>query len=245
MKIKLDMFEGPLDLLLYLIEKAQIDIYEVPIADITNQYMQILFETEQLELEIASEFLVMAATLIAIKSRMLLPHPKQKEEETFLTHEDQLDPRQELVERLLEYKRYKRLSEDLKEKEENRSMVYSRLPMDLRPFSSKINPVQGLTTDRLLQAMMNVFQQRIPLNPIRTIQREEISISDCMEEIYKLLLTQGPMLFSNLFRGDINSQSRIITTFLALLELMKLNRIICKQQDLFDDILIEMVQVNI
>lgn len=244
-KIKLDMFEGPLDLLLHLIEKAEVDIYEVPIAQITDQYMRILSEAQQLELEIASEFLVMAATLIAIKSRMLLPKQEINEEELALTDEEWFDPREELVERLLEYKRYKRLGEVLREREEERSKVYSRPALDLSSYAPETNPVEGLTPDDLLQAFVDVLKNRKPPEPMTRVAREEISVSARMEEIYQELMTQGHLFFSKLVTWNEVTRERIITTFLALLELMKLKRIICRQNDLFGDILIEKLEAEV
>lgn len=244
-KIKLDSFEGPLDLLLHLIEKAEVDIYEVPIAKITDQYVQVLSAAQEIELEVASEFLVMAATLIAIKSRMLLPKQELIEDDFDLLEEEWMDPREELVERLLEYKRYKRLGEVLREREEERSKVYSRTPMDLTPYIPEVNPVEGLTTDDLLQAFIEALKNRKPPEPMTKVAREEISVSARMEEIFQELLEKGHLFFSRLLIWDEVTKERVITTFLALLELMKLKRIVCRQNDLFGDILIEKMDVEV
>ncbi|WP_341539274.1 segregation and condensation protein A [Hazenella coriacea] len=245
MKIKLDSFEGPLDLLLHLIEKAEVDIYEVPIAKITDQYVHVLSEAQELELEVASEFLVMAATLIAIKSRMLLPKQELEEEDFDLLEEEWMDPREELVERLLEYKRYKRLGEVLREREEERSKVYSRSPMDLTPYIPDVNPVEGLTADDLLQAFVEALKNQKPPEPMTKVAREEISVSARMEEIFQELLEKGHLFFSRLLCWDEVTKERVITTFLALLELMKLKRIVCRQNDLFGDILVEKMEVEV
>ncbi|TCS93453.1 condensin subunit ScpA [Hazenella coriacea] len=244
-KIKLDSFEGPLDLLLHLIEKAEVDIYEVPIAKITDQYVHVLSEAQELELEVASEFLVMAATLIAIKSRMLLPKQELEEEDFDLLEEEWMDPREELVERLLEYKRYKRLGEVLREREEERSKVYSRSPMDLTPYIPDVNPVEGLTADDLLQAFVEALKNQKPPEPMTKVAREEISVSARMEEIFQELLEKGHLFFSRLLCWDEVTKERVITTFLALLELMKLKRIVCRQNDLFGDILVEKMEVEV
>lgn len=238
-KIKLDMFEGPLDLLLHLIDKSEVDIYEVPITKITDQYMQVLSEAQELELEVASEFLIMAATLIAIKSRMLLPKQAMMEEELAIEDEEWIDPREELVERLLEYKRYKKIGEILQEREAERSLLYSRTPMDLAPYTPHVNPVQGISSDDLLQAFVDLLKTRKPPPPLTKVAREEISVSARMEEIYEELVREGHLLFSNLLVWDELTRERVITTFLALLELMKLKRIICRQEDAFGDIRID------
>lgn len=239
-KFKLDSFEGPLDLLLHLIDKSEVDIYEVPISQITNQYMQMLQEAKDYELEVASEFLVMASTLLAIKSHMLLPRQEIFVDETEFMEEEWLDPREELVEKLLEYKRYKRLGEMLREKEEERSQVFTRVPMDLSPYAPEENPVEGLTMDDILQAFVNALQNYQPKNdPMTSLAREEISVSARMEEIYQELMEKGKLLFSHLLPWDTINRERVITTFLSLLELMKTKRIQCRQFDLFADILIE------
>lgn len=245
-KIKLDMFEGPLDLLLHLIEKAEVDIYQVPIAQITDQYMQIIHEAQEMELEVASEFLVMAATLLAIKSRMLLPKQELTEEEMMNSEEEWfVDPRTELVERLLEYKRYKRLGEVLRQREEERSRVYTRPPMDLEPYMPEVNPVEGLTPDNLLQIFVDVLKNRKQDEPIAKVSREEISVSARMEEIYEELMQKGQLFFSKLLNWDIVTKERVITTFLALLELMKVKKIVCRQDRLFGEILIEPLQMEV
>nr|WP_220186004.1 segregation/condensation protein A [Paenactinomyces guangxiensis] len=236
------MFEGPLDLLLHLIEKAEVDIYEVPIAKITDQYMEILTEAQEMKLDVASEFLVMAATLIAIKSRMLLPRQELGEDEMNLGEEEWFDPREELVERLLQYKRFKRLGELLREREQERNKVYSRPALDLAAYAPAVNPVDGLTPDDLLQAFVDVLKSRKPSEPMTRVAREEISVSARMEEIYQDLLKRGHLLFSRLLEWDQVTRERVITTFLALLELMKLKKIICRQKDLFGEILIEKLE---
>lgn len=130
---KLDTFEGPLDLLLHLIDQEEVDIYDIPIARITDQYMEYMEQLESIELETTSEFLVMAATLLAIKSKMLLPKPPAIDIGMDIEDEG-VDPREELVQRLLEYRKYKAIAEELRDKELARSLIYSREPIDLTPF---------------------------------------------------------------------------------------------------------------
>jgi segregation and condensation protein A len=234
-------------LLLHLIEKAEVDIYQVPISQITDQYMAIIHEAQEMELEVASEFLVMAATLLAIKSRMLLPKQEKVEEELLGSEEEWfVDPRTELVERLLEYKRYKRLGEVLRQREEERSLVYSRSPIDLTPYTPEVNPVNGLKPDDLLQIFVEVLKNRKQQEePMAKVAREEISVSARMDEIYEELLEKGQLFFSKLLRWDFVTKERVITTFLALLELMKVKKIVCRQDRLFGEILIEPLQLGV
>jgi segregation and condensation protein A len=234
------MFEGPLDLLLHLIEKAEVDIYAVSISSITDQYMEVIRSAQQEQLEIASEFLVMAATLLAIKSRMLLPRQELKQEEQEMEEEEWFDPREELIERLLEYKRYKRLGEVLKKREEERSKVYTRPPMDLSSYIKEENPLAGITPDQLLQAFVEVLQSSRASQPMTKVAREEISVSARMEEIYQELLVKKQLTFSSLLPWETITRERVITTFLALLELMKLKKILCFQSELFGEIVIQL-----
>ncbi|PTX50860.1 condensin subunit ScpA [Melghirimyces profundicolus] len=238
--IKLEMFEGPLDLLLHLIDRSEVDVCEIPIARITDQYMEYLSTMQRFELEVASEFLVMAATLLAIKSRMLLPRAEPADLSDVMQEEEGLDPREELVERLLEYKRYKRLADALREREEERSRVYTRPPMDLTPYTPEENPLKGVSPDDLLEIFVDVMSRREEEAEPARMTREEISVSDRMEEIHGLLLrTRGELRFSELLRWGRITRERVVTTFLALLELMKLRRIRIRQAGLFDDIRIE------
>lgn len=236
--IKLEGFEGPLDLLLHLIEQSELDICDVPIARITDQYMAYLSAMREWELEIASEFLVMAATLLAIKSRMLLPRTDPEEAAEGMDGEDEIDPREELVERLLEYKKYKQLAEVLREFESRRCRVYTRPPADLSAYAQEENPVGNLTPDDLFQAFVEVLSNRRRQPPITRIVREEVSVGDRMEELLHLLSENGGTVrFSRLLQHRA-SREQIVTTFLALLELMKTKRVICRQEQLFDEIII-------
>ncbi|MDR6224555.1 segregation and condensation protein A [Desmospora profundinema] len=246
-KIKLDMFEGPLDLLLHLIDRSEVDVCDIPIARITDQYMEILSASQELELDIASEFLVMAATLLAIKSRMLLPRAEPVDLSDMMETEDGLDPREELVQRLLEYKKYKRLSDALREREAERSQVYTRMPMDLTPYTPEENPLQGLTPDDLLQVFSEAMSR--PRNeeppPMTNLSRDEVSVSDRMEEIAETLWrSDGKMRFSELLVWERVTKDRVVTTFLALLELMKTKRVYILQRELFQDIEIVAVKPN-
>lgn len=238
--IKLDSFEGPLDLLLHLIDKAEVDIYDIPIAEIAEQYLQTIHTMQELQLEVASEFVVMAATLLAIKSKMLLP----KKEETvfqplFDMDMEEVDPRDELVQRLLEYKRFKLAAEHLREMEVGRSKVFTRPPEDLTPYVRAEEPtISNVSIYDLVSALEKLVTRRQTKEPLTRVSRDEISIKDRMREIRQLLKSGGGMIrFSQLFQ-EAASRTEIVTTFLSLLELMKAKRITCVQNQLFTEILI-------
>lgn len=239
-KYKLEIFEGPLDLLLHLIDKSEIDIHDIPIAQITEQYMEYVQTMQELELEVASEFLVMAATLLSIKSKMLLPKPPKIELEGF-DGEEELDPREELVMKLIEYRKYKSMAEQLREMEVARSLIYSREPQDLSPFLPETtdNPLKGVHLADLMLAFQRTLKRMSSRNRVARIRRDEISVKDRIVEIVRLLeASREPVLFTSLFVGD-RGREEMVVTFLAILELMKMKQIRCRQTGLFDDIVIQ------
>lgn len=236
---KLDTFEGPLDLLLHLIDKAEIDIHEVSISEITIQYMDYLHAMKELELEVTSEFLVMAATLLAIKSKQLLPKPPVFEDDYEDWPDDGLDPRDELIQKLVEYRKFKQIAEQLREKEFERSLVYSREPEDMTPFmkQEKVNPVEGIHLSDLIVAFQKALRRAARRNIVATVQRDEISVKDRIRDIVDVLKQFETVRFSRLIRENMD-RHEIVVTFLAILELMKLKHIRCFQHQLFDDIVI-------
>ncbi|MGO4544263.1 ScpA family protein [Paenibacillus sp. 2TAB23] len=236
---KLDSFEGPLDLLLHLIDKAEIDIHEVSISEITIQYMDYLHAMKELELEVTSEFLVMAATLLAIKSKQLLPKPPVFEDDYEDWPDDGLDPRDELIQKLVEYRKFKQIAEQLREKEVERSLVYSREPEDMSPFmkEEKVNPVEGVHLSDLISAFQKALRRAARRNVVSTIQRDEISVKDRIRDIVDVLKQFETVRFSRLIRENMD-RHEIVVTFLAILELMKMKHIRCFQHQLFDDIVI-------
>ena len=238
-QIKLETFEGPLDLLLHLIEKEEMDIYDIQISVITEQYLQYIQTMQSLKLDVTSEFLVMASTLLAIKSKMLLPTQNVNEFEPLTEMDLDEDPREELVQRLLEYKKYKQLSTILKEKELERSQIYSRPMIDLSLYrvEQETNPVDGLNLYHVIDAFQKALKKYSYRDPITKIEREEISVSDRMNEILELLLDEGILFFSKLI-SQANSKSDIVVTFLSILELMKVKKIVCVQTVNFDEIVI-------
>ncbi|SEN23014.1 ScpA family protein [Paenibacillus sp. OV219] len=237
---KLESFEGPLDLLLHLIDKAEIDIHEVSISEITDQYMDYLNAMQVLELEVTSEFLVMAATLLSIKSKQLLPKPPIIDDDQYEEWpDDGLDPRDELIAKLVEYRKYKQIAEQLREQEFERSLVYTKEPEDLTPFMKVVpeNPVKGLNVGDLIAAFQKALRKASRRNIIATIQRDEISVKDRIRDIIDVLREFETVRFSKLIREDM-SRHEIVVTFLAILELMKMKHIRCFQNSLFDDIVV-------
>lgn len=240
--VKLEVFEGPLDLLLHLIEKNKIDIYDIPIALITEQYMDYLKAMEKQDLDNMSEFLVMAATLLKIKSRMLLPQEETEEEE-------QEDPRQELVERLLEYKMYKYMSLELRDRHTDADKMMfkkSTLPPEVADFKEEIN-LEELIGDLTLSKLNNIFQsvmkkQVDKIDPVRSkfgkIEKEEVNLSKKMRYVQEYGLANKKFSFRKLLEEQ-NDKMDLIVTFLCVLELMKMGRVSIIQEEIFDDILIE------
>jgi segregation and condensation protein A len=237
---KLESFEGPLDLLLHLIDKTEVDIYNIPIKAITDQYMAYLSDMQEMELDITSEFLVMAATLLLIKSKMLLPKPPIIELDSD-DYEEGEDPRAELVRQLLEYRKFKGIADHLRDKELERSLIYTREPFDLTPYLPVVqeNPVKGIYITDLMAAFQKVLRRLVGRNVVTRIKRDEISVKDRIKElIHMLQLRGGKVLFSKLFDDEI-TREEIVVTFLAMLELMKMKVIVCYQHSLFDDIVIQ------
>ncbi|MGV3488965.1 MAG: segregation/condensation protein A [Tuberibacillus sp.] len=243
-KVKIDAFEGPLDLLLHLIKKMEIDIYDIQVAEITEQYLEFIHDMKELQLDIASEYLVMAATLIEMKSRMLLPKPEPiNSDMDDVDFDDGEDPREELIRRLIEYRQYKQAAEVLKEKEETRLLVYTKPPSDLSEYE-KPREIQltGVTLYDMLAAFRHLMQRKKLDRPMHTkIQRQEIPIGERMEAIvHNLRSVKKPVAFDSLF--PYPNRTHVVVTFLALLELMKKRTIACVQQHNFEQIMIYLVE---
>ncbi|WP_018131942.1 segregation and condensation protein A [Effusibacillus pohliae] len=244
-RIRLESFEGPLDLLLHLVEKNEMDIYNIPIAEITDQYLSYIRAMQELQLDIASEFLVMAATLLAIKSNLLLPKPEPLElDDVFDMVEDAMDPRELLMERLLEYKKFKQLAAELQLRETRRSSIYTRPPGDLSPYvpEEEPNPVRGVSLYDLLYAYRNALLKADKEEPVAHVKRDEVSVKERIAEILEYLHAHhGQASFTSLL-SRWRHRSEIVVTFLAVLELIKANRIHCWQDRLFSDIQLQLVQ---
>lgn len=240
--VKLEAFEGPLDLLLHLIDKNKINIYDIPIVQITEQYMDYIRQMEKKSLDVMSEFLVMAATLLRIKSEMLLPKEEKEEEET-------ADPRQELVERLLEYKMYKYISQELKDRQMDASMVLfkgSTIPPEITDYKEEISAgelLDGLTLSKLHAIFTSIMKRQTDkIDPIRSkfgrIEREEIGLSDKILQIQRFGVEHRHFSFRGLLL-ESHGKMDVIVTFLGILELMKMGRIAISQKELFEDIEID------
>jgi segregation and condensation protein A len=227
-KVTLEVFEGPLDLLLHLIRSNEIDIYDIPIAKITEQYLAYLSLMESLDLEIAGEWLVMAATLLEIKSKMLLPEDPAEE----TTEEEKVDPRLELVERLIEYEKFKSAAEIFREREAERARIFARGPSEVEFELKPIISLENLTADDLLAALQRILAD-VSEDNITTIQRRKITVRMRMREIWrKVTSASGQLTFDDLF-DDTASKVEIVITFLALLELLRLQRVRARQARAF------------
>ena len=236
---KLAVFEGPLDLLLHLIQQLEIDIYDIPIAAVTEQYMNFIHAMKTLELEVAGEYLVMAATLMSIKSQMLLPKPEVAFE---YDDEEGEDPRDALVQQLLEYRKYKYAASVLSEKEEERSLFYTKAPMDLSEYEEEILPLpkNQLNTIDLFLALHDVLQRKKRNQTIETtVTAETITVDQKVNEIGRRLekLSENEGLPLESFFVQY-TKDEMITTFMALLELMKKGQATATQEETYAPILI-------
>lgn len=238
--VKLQVFEGPLDLLLHLIDKNKIDIYDIPIVEITNQYMEYIKAMEKEDLNVMSEFLVMAATLLDIKCKMLLPKEVNEDGE-------EEDPRQELVEQLLEYKMYKYMSYELKDRElESERVMYKTptIPQEVMEYEQPVN-LDELLEDLTLQKLNHIFKdvmkrQVDKIDPVRSkfgkIEKEEVTVSDKLVFVTDYAREHKKFSFRTLLTKQ-SSKTQIVVTFLALLQLMKEGVLYIEPQEQpFDDI---------
>ncbi|WP_445492279.1 segregation/condensation protein A [Niallia sp. 03133] len=240
--VKIDSFEGPLDLLLHLINKLEIDIYDINVAEITEQYLGYIHAMTELELDIASEFLVMAATLLAIKSKMLLPKHDEELFDEELMMEPEEDSRDELIERLVEYRKFKEAAGDLKAMEQERGLIFTKPPSDLSDYAAEVEEASKKELDVTLYDMLAAFQKLIKRKkmqaPLATkITRQEIPIENRINEILHFVRgKKGRIFFEDLF--PIHDKTHIVVTFLAILELMKRQQIFVEQEQNFANIFV-------
>ncbi len=230
-KVQLDVFEGPLDLLLYLIRKEEVDIYDIPIERITTQYMQYLDLMRMLDLNIAGEFLVMAATLMMIKSRMLLPPEERPEME-----EEEEDPRWDLVRQLIEYKKFKDAAQFLRERALGREDVFGRESAEAHLGPRAEIPLQDVGLFDLLSAF-NRALSRVKTEDLREIFAERYTVSEKIDEILARIRETPELSLTRLFEG-MRSRHEIVVTFLAVLELIRLRHLTVRQSALFGEIVI-------
>ncbi len=232
--VKLSQFEGPLDLLLHLINNAKIRIEDIFISEITEQYIRHMEEISELDMDRASEFLQMAATLLYIKSRTLLPRHEEPEDK------DEGDPEQELIERLRQYKLYKEACEGLKGMEKDAEAIFYKLAEETIQFPQKVS-FEGITLDALCKAYLQIInrmsqEEEVKEKPLHIV-RENFSIKDKMYIILKEIRKHDKVSFFSLFKTAV-SRLEAAVTFLALLELLHRNDITIKQQQNFEDIMI-------
>ena len=242
LNVKLQVFEGPLDLLLHLLDKNKVNIYDIPIVEITAQYMDYIEQMKRQDLNILSEFLVMAATLVDIKSRMLLPRTNEEEEE-------EEDPRNELVQQLLEYKMYKCMSYELKDRQMLADKIMYKeptIPDEILAYEEPVNLeelVSDITLAKLNEIYKSIMKKQVDkIDPVRSkfgkIQKEEVSVEEKMEYLENFAMQHKHFSFRGLLEAS-SSKVEVIVTFLAILELMKMGKIIISQEKIFDDIEID------
>lgn len=237
-RIKLSVFEGPLDLLLFLIRKHEIDIYDIPIELVLDQYLDVLNSMQEVKLEIAGDFFVMAATLMEIKSRLLLPkqqrtHPEDDDDED-------LDPRWELVHQLLEYKKFKEAADSLDALSEDQSL---RLTRDYRSVNKTEGPIRPLKPEDKLSVWnsFNIVLRRLSEQLVLgEIQDDATTVVDQMEMLIEKIQTEPKFEFSELFPGQC-SLKLLVVTFIAILELTRLKRLKIRQNHAFSDFIISRV----
>lgn len=237
-QVNLEVFEGPLDLLLHLINELEIDIYDIPISQITSQYLAYLNSSNLFELDSGGQYIVMAATLISIKSQMLVPRNDEFDEVDGYDYDTE-DPRDHLMSLLIEYRRFKNLASELAGLEEERSGFISKPHDDISHFQNTVPLKEGdIKLSDLQLAFNRVINEQASREPIPTrIQRKEVSISDKMTEIMNYFEEHAKSIsFSLLFENQ--PRYELVTSFLALLELIKSNDILVSQADIFDEIII-------
>jgi len=229
-KVKLEVFEGPLDLLLYLIKRDEIDIYDISIERITRQYLEYLQAFKELKIDIAGEFVVMAANLIYLKSRSLLPLDQQPPEED--AEED--DPRWDLIRQLIEYKKFKEAAAQLHDRALEQERIFTR-DGGSAAISGAPLPLHEVGIFQLIHAFQEVIKRVEAQEDLQEIFGERFSVSDKIEKILERVGDGAPVRFSELF-GQIVSRVEIVVTFLALLELIRLNQVRAMQRKVFDEI---------
>jgi segregation and condensation protein A len=234
--IKIDKFEGPLDLLLHLIKESNIDIYDISIDDITKQYLDYINKMEELNINVASSYLVMAAELMELKSKSLLP---TREEENNEEDEYEENTRENLIQRLLDYQKYKEISQTFKELELNRKQIYIKEPENISKYLEGNLPPSNLTAIDLLEAMQRFLDRKEKEKPLNTkITSKEYSVKERKRTIRETLQEKDKVEFTELF--NIHTKSYIIVTFLAILEMSKEKEIILNQERNFSNIYIEL-----
>ena len=230
-KVKLEIFEGPLDLLLYLIKRDELDIYEISLERITGQYLEYLQAFKELNIDVAGEFVVMAANLIYLKSRSLLPVDQQPPEED--AEED--DPRWDLIRQLIEYKKFKEAAAQLQQRQLEQERIFAREPLGMEPVLAEPLRLGEVGIFQLINAFQAVLKRVDAREDLREIFGEHYTVSDKIEWILGRVADGVPLRFSELF-ASMASRVEIVVTFLALLELIRLQQVRATQPNPFDEI---------
>lgn len=232
--VTIDNFDGPLDLLLHLIKEQDIDIYDIKIEDITKQYLDYIRHMKELNSEIASEYLVMASELIEMKSKMLLPKKKEKEDDDY-----EEDPRELLIERLLAYKRYKEVTSEFKDLELTRKMVFTREPDNLNRYVKEDENSEELGVADLIDAFNNLLKRKELDRPIATkITKKELSVTEKVNKIKNILRNKKKINFEDIF--EVSTKEEVIISFLSVLEMVKKDEILLTQEGNFKNIVISL-----
>ena len=233
-KITIDNFDGPLDLLLHLIKENDIDIYDIKIEEVTKQYLDYIKAMKDMNLSVASEYLVMASELIEIKSKMLLPKKKELEEDSY-----EEDPREVLIERLLQYKKYKEITSEFKDLELTRKLVFTKEPENLSYYAKEEGNREELGITDLIDAFNLLMKKKELDKPLATkITKKELSVSEKVIKIRSLLKQKKKVNFEELF--DVATKEEVIVNFLSILEMVKKNEIVLKQDNNFSSIVISL-----
>ncbi len=236
-RIKLQVFEGPLDLLLFLIRKNELDIYDIPIESVTRQYIDALRTMQQLDLDVAGEFFVMAATLMEIKSRLLLPKGMHAVDPN--AEDEEVDPRWELVHQLLQYKKFKEAAAELAQLAETRQSLMERHVSSLSDLAER--PLKNVDRIELWNTFNIVLRRLAEKLVVGEIHDEVVTVSDQMEWLLERTRTTKVFVFSELFPEGVTLR-RLVSTFLAMLELTRLKHLRIRQNEAFSDIVVEAVE---
>lgn len=232
--VTINNFDGPLDLLLHLIKEQDIDIYDIKIEDITKQYLDYIKKMKELNLEVASEYLVMASELIEIKSKLLLPKKKEMDEDNY-----EEDPREILIERLLAYKKYKNITKEFKDLELTRKMVFTKEPDNLNRYIREEVKDEELGVSDLIDAFNNLMKRKELDRPLATkITKKELSVSEKVNKIKNILKNKKKINFEEIF--EVPTKEEVIISFLSILEMVKKDEILLTQEGNFKNIVISL-----
>lgn len=232
-EVKIDAFEGPLDLLLHLIKESKVDIWDIKIVEITDQYLNYIKSMERLNLNIASDYLVMASELMEMKSKLLLPRTKLDEEE------EEEDPREKLIQKLIEYQKYKDMTKNFKELEENRHKFYTKPPESLKEYAPEgVISNTDLSLDDLMKAFQKFLDRKEHEKPLATtVTKREITVEERSKDIKRILKEKKKVNFFELF--DVLTKEYIVVTFLTVLEMARRQELTIYQENNFDNIICE------